>query len=61
MDDLSSVRLKLLRSACVPNCRFLCSMFIRYEDMKGSAKCQSRGGLGSLKIIGNIAIQQSTY
>jgi len=34
------------------------------EDMKCNAKCRncgSLGGYGSLKIIGNVAIRQSTY
>jgi len=35
------------------------SMFTHYEDMKGDKKCKNWGGfggLGSPKVIGNIAI-----
>ena len=44
--------------------KFEVSMVIRFEDMKGNAKCRNCGGLGgygSLKVIGNVAIRQSTY
>jgi len=47
----------------------LCTKFevfvsIRYEDMKGDAKCRIWGGLGSYgsyKVTGNITIRYTAY
>jgi len=33
------------------------SMLTRYEAMNGSAKCRNWGGLGALKVIGNVTIR----
>jgi len=33
------------------------SRFNRYEAVNGGAKCRKWGGLGALKVIGNVTIQ----
>jgi len=43
-----------------PCTKFEVSTFTCYEDMKFKAKCRNYGGLGwlgSLKVIGNVAIR----
>ena len=37
------------------------SRFTRYKAVNGGAKCRKWGGLGALKVIGNVTIQQSAY
>jgi len=37
--------------------KFEVTSFTRYEAMNGSAKYRKWGGLGALKVIGNITIQ----
>ena len=36
--------------------KFEVSRFTRYEAVNGSAKCRNWGGLGALKVIGNVTI-----
>jgi len=43
--------------AMVNQCtKFEISRFTCYEAMIGSAKCRKWGGLGALKVIGNVTI-----
>jgi len=37
------------------------SRFTRYEAMNGGAKCRKWGGLGVLKVNGNVTIRWSAY
>jgi len=37
--------------------KFEDSRFTRYETMNGGAKCRKSGGLGALKVNGNVAIR----
>ena len=37
------------------------SRFTRYEAVNGGAKCRKWGGLGALKVNGNVTIRQSAY
>ena len=42
--------------------KFEVSRFTRYEAaMNGGAKCRKWGGLGALKVMGNVTIRQSAY
>jgi len=41
--------------------KFEVSRCTRYKAMNGSAKCRKWGGLGTLKVIGNITILYSAY
>ena len=36
---------------------FAVSRFTRYEAMNGGAKCRKWGGLGTLKVNGNVTIR----
>ena len=35
--------------------------FTGYEAMNGCAKCRKWGGLGALKVMGNVTLRQSAY
>jgi len=44
--------------AMISQCtKFEVSRFTRYEAVNGGAKCRKWGGLGALKVNGNVAIR----
>jgi len=44
--------------AMVSQCtKYEVSRFTRYEAVNGGAKCRKRGGLGALKVSGNVTIR----
>jgi len=48
--------------AIVSQCtKYKVSRFTRYEAVNGGANCRKWGGLGALKVNGNVTIRQSAY
>ena len=56
MDDFSSAGWDLLWSTYIPNLKSLGA-----PAMNGSTTCRKLGGLGALKVMGNVIIRQSAY
>ena len=49
---------RAIRSQCT---KYEVSRFTRYEAVNGGAKCRKWGGLGALKVKGNVTTRYSAY